>query len=496
MPTDDLVREAEQITLGSMMVDPSVIDSVAEILRPGDFADARHGSIFAAIRSTHATGTEAGPVPVAMALQSVGELLRLGGAAYLHTLTAAVPTAASATWYAQVVANAAAARAAAADGVRLAQVAASGDVVKIAEVRARLVESWSTPHPAGASTWAPVDLGSVLDGTYEPPAATVGRRHDGIGLLYPGRQHAAYGESEAGKSWLALLIVAQVLEDGGAAAYVDFEDDAAGMVGRLRALGADDVAIRDRFAYLRPEEPLSASGNGDALDAVLGDLRPKVGILDGITEGMTLHGLDLRDNVDVARFNRLVPARLAASGAAVLSLDHVTKSADGRGRYAIGGQHKLAGLNGAAFLVENRRPFGIGVTGRSTVYVTKDRPAQLRQHAVPSSGGLHWLADLMVESDRRIGPTWVGASLTPPVREVETFRPTVLMHRVSEALSKVERPLTGREIDTRVTGQRQAVAAAVAALEDEGYVAVENGPRGAKLHRLIKPFGGDTEPAQ
>ena len=53
-----------------------------------------------------------------------------------------------------------------------------------------------------------------------------------------------------------------------------FEDDEAGIVGRLLALCAKPEAIRSRFAYIRPEEPISAAGNRSDLAQALGDLRP------------------------------------------------------------------------------------------------------------------------------------------------------------------------------------------------------------------------------
>ena len=36
-----------------------------------------------------------------------------------------------------------------------------------------------------------------------------------------------------------------------------------------------------------------------------------------------------------------------------------------RGRYAIGGVPQLNGLDGAAYTMEAREPFGIGITGRA-----------------------------------------------------------------------------------------------------------------------------------
>lgn len=350
----------------------------------------------------------------------------------------------------------------------------------------------TTPEPPEAlyvgtySTWQPVDVSAVLDGTYEPPQATVGRRDDGVGLLYPGRVHTVAAESEGGKTWLGLTIVASEINDGRGAVYVDFEDDEGGVVGRLLAVGAKPDAIRQHFAYLRPTEPLTEADNRLDLAGVLHDVRPVVAIVDGVTEAMTLHGLELKDNSDVARFGKLLPRWLADRGPAVLALDHVTKDREGRGRYAIGGVHKLNGVNGAAFVLENRRPFGIGVTGRSTLLVAKDRPGQLRRHALPSGEGMAWLADLVVQSH---AAEFAEVSLTPPISDGGQFRPTVLMGRVADVLRRSAEPMTKQDIESRVKGKATDIRTALAALVDDGFVAVTVGRYNARLHSLIKPYG-------
>ena len=59
-----------------------------------------------------------------------------------------------------------------------------------------------------------------------------------------------------------------------------------------------------------------------------------------------MHGLDPLKNQD-ALFGTMVTKQLTASGAAAVSLDHVVKDREGRGRYALGAVHKLNGLSGA-----------------------------------------------------------------------------------------------------------------------------------------------------
>ena len=262
------------------------------------------------------------------------------------------------------------------------------------------------------SSWKPVDLTAVLDRTYEPPMPVVGCRDDGKGLFYPGRQHAVAAETESGKTWLALQASMTEISRGNNVLYADFEDDEGGIVTRLMSMGADTADIRDHFAYVRPEEPVSP----DSLNRLL-ECRPALVILDGITEAMSLHGMDLKDNDAYSRFGRMLPRKCARACAAVVMMDHVVKNREARGGYAIGAVHKLNGLNGAMFIIENTDPFGIGLAGRSRVLIRKDRPGQLRRHGILGKERLVHYCDLVVKSH---GEDFAECSLPAPVPETGT----------------------------------------------------------------------------
>src|SRR5215210_4329416 len=96
-------------------------------------------------------------------------------------------------------------------------------------------------------SWRPVNLTPVLTGQWSPPEPTVGRRSDGRGLFYAGKSHTVVSETEGGKTWLALSAVCDELAAGNHVVFIDFEDDAGGIVGRLLTLAAKEEAIRDRF---------------------------------------------------------------------------------------------------------------------------------------------------------------------------------------------------------------------------------------------------------
>lgn len=338
------------------------------------------------------------------------------------------------------------------------------------------------------TSWEPVDLGPYLNGTYSPPRPRYGLRSDGVPLIYPGMVHSIAGESEGGKTWLALLVVAERLLAGDAALFVDLEDGPASFTERLLLLGVPVDVITDRMRYLRPSGPLTLAAREHLAAAADG---AAVAVIDAVTEAMSLHGLRPKDDVDVAAFLDLLPRWIAARGPAVLQLDHVVKDTESRGRWATGSQHKLSGLDGSAFVVEPVHRFGRGMHGRSRVLLAKDRHGAVRPHQVSTKGGRDWIADLVVDARE---PAAVFAELVAPVEREGDFRPTYLMHKVSDALVKADRPLTGREVLDRVTGSRQqTVRQALAALVDEGFVEVEPGPQRRQLHKLIRPFTEETK---
>jgi len=76
------------------------------------------------------------------------------------------------------------------------------------------------------STWRPIELKDYYDGLFQQPIATILKRSDGAGLIYQGRVHSIYGESESGKSWIAQIATAELLKSDKKVIYIDFESDA------------------------------------------------------------------------------------------------------------------------------------------------------------------------------------------------------------------------------------------------------------------------------
>ena len=126
-PPQDM--EAEQCVLGAMLMSKDAIADVVEVLRGADFyrpASSRSTTP----SSTCTVGEPADAITVSDELGKRGELLRIGGAPYLHTLLASVPVAANGGYYAQIVHEKAVLRRLVEASIRIGQMsyAAEGDV--------------------------------------------------------------------------------------------------------------------------------------------------------------------------------------------------------------------------------------------------------------------------------------------------------------------------------------------------------------------------------
>ena len=113
--------EAEQSVLGAMMLSKDAIADVVEVIRPGDFYRPAHQLVYDAVLDLYARGEPADAVTVVGRAHHAGQLGRVGGAPYLHTLISMVPTAANAGYYAQIVAERATLRRLVTAGTRIVQ---------------------------------------------------------------------------------------------------------------------------------------------------------------------------------------------------------------------------------------------------------------------------------------------------------------------------------------------------------------------------------------
>ena len=318
------------------------------------------------------------------------------------------------------------------------------------------------------SSWKPVELKDYYDGLFAAPVATILKRSDGNGLIYTGRVHSIYGESESGKSWVAQIASAEMLKSDKKVIYIDFESDAIDIVNRLKALGVSRANLLQYFTYIRPDGPRDA--DDPYWQAILQPDSATLVIIDGVTESLTMWGGETKDNDAITRWMRIFPRTVAtASGAAVVLIDHITKNAETRGRFAIGGQAKLATIDGAAYLVEPLEALAPGRTGTLTMRVTKDRPGFIRKISGMwrKSDRTQEAAIFTIDSTRAQMEYVIGVPLAED--EFEANKEFKKVREVAEFIHN-HPGCTRRIIQEGVSGSKEVVGDRIAELLTAGWI--------------------------
>ncbi|MFA7265189.1 MAG: bifunctional DNA primase/polymerase [Candidatus Nanopelagicales bacterium] len=345
-------------------------------------------------------------------------------------------------------------------------------------------------EPAGPSSWTPVNLTPYLDGTWRPPAAGGLYRTDGQGMFYGGLVHSIYGESESGKSWITQIAIANVIKDGGRATLIDFESSPGELAMRFLALGVAPDQLGAQLRYIAPEARPSLEDTA-WVDLLNGP--QDLVIIDGVTESLVMFGAKTESNDEVTAWFRAFPRLVAErTGAAVILVDHVAKSKDDRGRFAIGAQAKLAAVNGAAYIAEPIDVIAPGKVGHIELRVAKDRPGTIRANSGERRADrTQHAATIRIDSTvDGVTTTQVmtpdeGASVAHSARD--SWRPTGLMERISKHL-EASGATSGNALRKEMGGKVAHVDQALQALVDEGFVARHKGPRGAVMHQVLAEY--------
>lgn len=221
-PSEDLGRTppqdlaAEQSVLGGMMLSKDAIADVVEVIRGADFYRPANELVYEAVIDLYGRGEPADAVTVAAELTRRGEIGRVGGPAYLHTLITSVPTAANAGYYARIVRERSVLRRLVSAGTKIAQLgyaADGGDIDEI--VNAAQAEIYQVTERRTTEDYAP--LGEIIEGTIDEIEAS-GNRGEGLtGIptgfadldqltngLHPGQMIVIAARPAMGKSTVAL----------------------------------------------------------------------------------------------------------------------------------------------------------------------------------------------------------------------------------------------------------------------------------------------------
>lgn len=219
VPPQDL--DAEMAVLGGMLLSVRAIAEVSEMLTAADFYKPAHELIYAAILALYAEGQGADAVTVGAVLAKRGDLGRVGGAPYLHSLMSSVPTAANAGYHAEIVHDHAVRRRIIDAGTRIAQMGwetdDGADLAQIVDRAQAQTHALSRPGEDGGSS--PADsVTRVLEGIEKPSA---GLRTGFLDLdevtdgLHAGQMVILAARPSIGKSTLGLDICRHVSIDHG-----------------------------------------------------------------------------------------------------------------------------------------------------------------------------------------------------------------------------------------------------------------------------------------
>ena len=178
-PPQDLT--AEQCVLGGMLLSKDAIADVVEVLRPGDFYKPAHQTVYDTVLDLYGRGEPADPVTVSAELTRRGEIGRMGGAPYLHTLISSVPTAANASYYARIVRERSVLRRLVEAGTKIVQMGYSVDGGEADEIVDRAqAELYSVTERRTSEDYLP--LSEIMQGTLDEIEAISSRGGAMVGV--------------------------------------------------------------------------------------------------------------------------------------------------------------------------------------------------------------------------------------------------------------------------------------------------------------------------
>jgi replicative DNA helicase len=256
-PPQDVV--AEQSVLGGMLLSKDAIADVVEAVRGHDFYRPAHELVFEAVLDLYGRGEPADAVTVSAELQKRGELSRVGGAPYLHTLISSVPTAANAGYYARIVRESAILRRLIEAGTKIVQMGYNGDGEADDIVDAAQAEVYNVTDKRTSEDYLP--LSAIMEGTLDEIEAIGSRGGEMVGVptgfadfdeltngLHPGQMIVLAARPAVGKA-LALDTPLPTAAGWSTMGQVVVGDRLLGADGRATTVVAVTDVLTDRPCY-------------------------------------------------------------------------------------------------------------------------------------------------------------------------------------------------------------------------------------------------------
>lgn len=312
--------------------------------------------------------------------------------------------------------------------------------------------------------------------------------------LYAGGLHTLQSEPGVAKTWLALWMAWQLINEDYSVVYIDEEGGQELVTERLVLLGSSPDKVDKLFHYFPFPERTWTAQDLEALAEACQEAQEAgqlaVGILDSLPDFLTAAGLNENLSTDVTGFVRKMLAVFRRTQSALLVLDHLTRQPDNeprkRSRYARGSGAKLAKAD-LTILVESEKDFDDHTSGALNLWKTKDRRGRillptLRQPALAlevnvTPGHVEIVERQMAPA--AIAPVWEG-----PTRAMESCLAWLRAHP-GESFSTNQVHAAVIDFTTRKGFRKTTIVDALRALvnAEGGEVTTEAGPRNSVLYR-------------
>jgi hypothetical protein len=261
--------------------------------------------------------------------------------------------------------------------------------------------------PRGSrSRFERIDLGEPIESGMEPAEMLV------PDVLYAGSVHGIYSAGGKGKTFFALWLIKQVIDQDLPVMLLDQENGVRIISERLRALGVSaEQARRNLYYYPFPSMPLEARAATE-FEEMLDKVKPALVVFDSWINFLASAGLDENSSVDIAQWADAYSQKARQRGMAILLLDHIPKE----GNTARGSGRKLDYVD-VMWELTKPQDFDRETVGRIDLRLKKDREGWMPWGVAFTVGGS--------ENGLVFGRTAFDSSLLVPDRLLPSDRTTL-----------------------------------------------------------------------
>src|SRR5215208_1942688 len=230
--------------------------------------------------------------------------------------------------------------------------------------------------PETRSRFERIDLGEPIESGMEPAEMLV------PDVLYAGSVHGIYSAGGKGKTFFALWLIKQVIQQGLSVILLDQENGVRIISERLRALGVSAEQVRrNLYYYPFPSMPLEDEAVLE-FEELLDEVKPALLACDSWINFLAAAGLDENSSVDIAHWADAYSQKARQRGIAVLLLDHIPKE----GNTARGSGRKLDYVD-VMWELTKPQDFDRETVGRIDLRLKKDREGWMPWGVAFSVGG-------------------------------------------------------------------------------------------------------------